>query len=146
MSVSTVSHVINGTRRVSPETASLVRAVIDATDYHPNVVARSLKTASTRSVGIAISAIANPYFTDIICSIEAECARLGGKTLVRVGHWLAIRLTSFRRAGRRRRNDPNEARGRRRTCKRRALMQPSNAVRLWIVRWGVRHCVTKSLC
>src|ERR1700685_823911 len=77
VSVSTVSHVINGTRRVSPATASAVKAVIDATDYHPNVVARSLKTASTRSVGIAISAIANPYFTDIICSIETECARLG---------------------------------------------------------------------
>ena len=76
VSVSTVSHVVNGTRRVSPATASAVRAVIDAIDYRPNVVARSLKTASTRSVGIAISAIANPYFTDIICAIEAECARL----------------------------------------------------------------------
>jgi len=77
VSVSTVSHVINGTRRVSPATASAVQAVIDAVDYRPNVVARSLKTASTRSVGIAISAIANPYFTDIICAIETECARLG---------------------------------------------------------------------
>jgi LacI family transcriptional regulator len=77
VSVSTVSHVINGTRRVSPATASAVKAVIDAIDYRPNVVARSLKTASTRSVGIAISAMANPYFTDIICAIEAECARLG---------------------------------------------------------------------
>ena len=77
VSISTVSHVINGTRRVSPATASAVRAVIDATDYRPNVVARSLKMASTRSVGIAISAIANPYFMDIICAIETECARLG---------------------------------------------------------------------
>ena len=77
VSVSTVSHVINGTRRVSPATASAVRAVIDAIDYRPNDIARSLKTATTRSVGIAISAIANPYFTDIICAIETECARLG---------------------------------------------------------------------
>ena len=77
VSVSTVSHVVNGTRRVSPATASAVKAVIDAVGYHPNVVARSLKTASTQSVGIAISAIANPYFSDIICAIETECARLG---------------------------------------------------------------------
>ena len=77
VSVSTVSHVVNGTRRVSPATASAVKAVIDALGYHPNVVARSLKTASTQSVGIAISAIANPYFSDIICAIETECARLG---------------------------------------------------------------------
>jgi LacI family transcriptional regulator len=77
VSVSTVSHVLNGTRRVAPETAQTVQAVIDAIGYRPNVLARSLKTASSRSVGIAISAIANPYFSDIICAIEAECARLG---------------------------------------------------------------------
>jgi LacI family transcriptional regulator len=77
VSVSTVSHVVNGTRRVAPATASVVQAVIDTIGYRPNVLARSLKTASTRSVGIAISAIANPYFSDIICAIETECARLG---------------------------------------------------------------------
>ena len=77
VSVSTVSHVVNGTRRVSPATARTVKAVIEAVGYRPNVVARSLKTASTQSVGIAISAIANPYFSDIICAIETECARLG---------------------------------------------------------------------
>lgn len=77
VSVSTVSHVVNGTRKVAPGTARAVQAVIDAVGYRPNVLARSLKTASSRSVGIAISAIANPYFSDIICAIEAECARLG---------------------------------------------------------------------
>src|SRR5271157_6106854 len=54
-----------------------VQAVIDATGYRPNVLARALKTASMRSVGIAISAIANAYFIDIICALEGECARLG---------------------------------------------------------------------
>jgi LacI family transcriptional regulator len=68
---------VNRTRRVAPETAQAVQAVIDAIGYRPNVLARSLKTASSRSVGIAISAIANPYFSDIICAVEAECARLG---------------------------------------------------------------------
>ena len=77
VSVSTVSHVVNGTRKVAPATAQAVQAVIDLIGYRPNVLARSLKTASTRSVGIAISAIANAYFIDIICAIEAECARLG---------------------------------------------------------------------
>src|SRR6185369_1855219 len=28
-------------------------------------------------VGLAISALSNPYFSDIICAVEAECARLG---------------------------------------------------------------------
>ncbi|ESY66458.1 MULTISPECIES: LacI family DNA-binding transcriptional regulator [Mesorhizobium] len=77
VSVSTVSHVINHTRFVSPEKARLINDAIAAMGYQPNELARSLKVASTNSVGLAISAISNPYFTDIICAVEAECARLG---------------------------------------------------------------------
>ncbi|TGQ12515.1 MULTISPECIES: LacI family DNA-binding transcriptional regulator [unclassified Mesorhizobium] len=77
VSVSTVSHVVNRTRFVSPEKAQLVNDAIAAMGYQPNELARSLKVASTNSVGLAISAISNPYFTDIICAVEAECARLG---------------------------------------------------------------------
>jgi LacI family transcriptional regulator len=77
VSVSTVSHVLNGTRRVSPATARAVQEVIDSIGYKPNILARSLKAASSRSVGIAISSIFNPYFSDIICAIESECARFG---------------------------------------------------------------------
>jgi LacI family transcriptional regulator len=77
VSVSTVSHVLNGTRRVAPNTARAVQDVIDSFGYKPNILARSLKAASTRSVGIALSSITNPYFVDIISAIETECARLG---------------------------------------------------------------------
>lgn len=77
VSVSTVSHVVNGTRYVSPGKAKLVNDAIAAVGYFPNTLARSLKLASTSSVGLAISALSNPYFSDIICAVEAECARLG---------------------------------------------------------------------
>ncbi|WP_292445386.1 LacI family DNA-binding transcriptional regulator, partial [Mesorhizobium sp.] len=77
VSVSTVSHVINRTRFVSPEKAKLINDAIAAMGYQPNELARSLKVSTTNSVGLAISAISNPYFTDIICAVEAECARLG---------------------------------------------------------------------
>jgi LacI family transcriptional regulator len=77
VSVSTVSHVVNRTRHVNPDTQSLVEEAIAFVGFRPNALARSLKRASTESVGIAISAISNPYFSDTICAIEAECARLG---------------------------------------------------------------------
>ncbi|MGH3583264.1 MAG: LacI family DNA-binding transcriptional regulator [Mycobacterium sp.] len=77
VSVSTVSHVVNRTRFVSPSTARVVNEAIAHVGYLPNSVARALKRASTSSVGLAISAISNPYFSDIICAVEAECARLG---------------------------------------------------------------------
>ena len=77
VSISTVSHVVNRTRRVKPDTIRLVEEAIAFVGFRPNALARSLKRASTDSVGIAISAISNPYFSDTICAIETECARLG---------------------------------------------------------------------
>ena len=77
VSMSTVSHVVNRTRRVNPETMSLVEEAIAFVGFRPNALARSLKRASTDSVGIAISAVTNPYFSDIIGAIETECWRLG---------------------------------------------------------------------
>ena len=76
-SVSTVSHVVNKTRYVSPEKMALVTAAIDKVGYVPNALARSLKLSSTGTVGLAISAISNPYFSDVICAVEAECAKRG---------------------------------------------------------------------
>ena len=75
--MSTVSHVVNRTRFVSPETANRVLQAIDLVGYTPNTLARALKRASTSSVGLAMSAISNPYFADLICAIEKECAKLG---------------------------------------------------------------------
>ena len=65
VSVSTVSHVLNGTRRVAPSTARAVQAAIESFSYRPNIMARSLKAASTRSVGIAISSISNVNYRSI---------------------------------------------------------------------------------
>ena len=73
VSLSTVSHVMNGTRFVRPETAQAVRDAIKQTGYTPNTLARALARSSTNSVGIAISAVSNPYFADIIRAVEMEC-------------------------------------------------------------------------
>jgi LacI family transcriptional regulator len=77
VSASTVSHVLNGTRRVAPATARAVRDAIASANYSPNAVAQALKTSRTRSVGIAVSVASNPYFGDIVGAIERECANLG---------------------------------------------------------------------
>jgi len=77
VSVSTVSHVVNGTRRVAPATARAVREIVARTGYSANAVARALKTSRTRSVGIAVSVACNPYFGDIVGAIEGECALSG---------------------------------------------------------------------
>ncbi len=81
VSVSTVSHVVNGTRRVSEETRAAVLAAITEVGYRHNTVARALATSSTRTIGLAISALRNPYFGDLVHAIETHLAT-DGYTLV----------------------------------------------------------------
>jgi LacI family transcriptional regulator len=77
VSSSTVSHVINQTRYVSPEKKQAVEDAIAKSGYTPNTLARALASSSTNSVGIAISGLTNPYFSDIIRAIENQCTKLG---------------------------------------------------------------------
>jgi LacI family transcriptional regulator, galactose operon repressor len=81
VSVSTVSHVINGTRFVKEETVALVMTAIRETGYTHNTIARSLVTASTQTIGLAMSAISNFYFADIIAAI-LDAARHAGYTML----------------------------------------------------------------
>ena len=66
VSVSTVSHVVNGTRPVEAGTLERVTRAIAATGYRQNVVARSLARRRTQTIGIAISAMTNPYFGPLV--------------------------------------------------------------------------------
>ncbi len=77
VSITTVSHVVNGTRTVAAETKARVLNAVAATGYTGNVLARSLVTGGTGSLGVAVSLVANPYFTELIRAIEGEAAKDG---------------------------------------------------------------------
>ncbi|MFG3171873.1 LacI family DNA-binding transcriptional regulator [Streptomyces sp. NPDC048200] len=81
VSIATVSHVLNDTRPVLPRTRQAVLDAIDELGYTPNTLARSLVTSRTRSIGLAVSAISNPYFTEILQGVEARALE-GGYTLL----------------------------------------------------------------
>lgn len=86
VSVATVSHVINDTRPVSVRTRAAVLEAIRSTGYVQNTIARSLKTARTNSIGLATSAISNPYFADVMGAIETEAGRRGFTLLLSDTH------------------------------------------------------------
>jgi LacI family transcriptional regulator len=77
VSVTTVSHVINGTRFVSEDAKARVQAAIEALNYVPSAVARSLKSNRTHTVGMMIPNNSNPYFAEIIRGIEDACFAAG---------------------------------------------------------------------
>ncbi|CAL9571227.1 Ribose operon repressor [Streptomyces sp. enrichment culture] len=70
VSVATVSHVLNNTRPVRPATREAVRTAIEELGYTHNTLARSLVTSRTKSIGLVVSAISNPYFTEIFQGVE----------------------------------------------------------------------------
>lgn len=86
VSQTTVSHVINKTRKVLPETERVVLEAIESTGYAADQVARSLRRGATGIVGLAMSAISNPYFGDIVHSIEEKAAESGLAILLAETH------------------------------------------------------------
>ncbi|MFW5769686.1 MAG: LacI family DNA-binding transcriptional regulator, partial [Spirochaetota bacterium] len=62
VSKSTISRVINESGPVALETRRKVRDAIEALNYEPNEVARSLSLKRTRTVGVIVQDIRNPYY------------------------------------------------------------------------------------
>ena len=86
VSVATVSHVLNDTRPVLPRTRRAVLDAVEELGYTPNTLARSLVTSRTRSIGLAVSAISNPYFTEILQGVEASALEHGYGLLIADPH------------------------------------------------------------
>jgi DNA-binding LacI/PurR family transcriptional regulator len=70
VSTATVSHVINNTRFVSDEVRARVKRAIEECRYYPNAHARSLASGRSQTIGLVISDIANPFFPELVKSIE----------------------------------------------------------------------------
>lgn len=77
VSVSTVSHVVNGTRFVKAETRERVMAAIERLDYTPSTSAQSLKKNMTHTVGMIVTSSTNPYFAEVVARLEAELYAVG---------------------------------------------------------------------
>ena len=86
VSASTVSHVLNGTRRVNTATRLRVEAAIEETGYRRNVVARSLAAGRTHTVGLSISALTNPYFGSLVHAVEQALSDAGYVLIVGDSH------------------------------------------------------------
>nr|WP_170143357.1 ribose operon transcriptional repressor RbsR [Orbus hercynius] len=77
VSTSTVSHVINNDRYVSPAIRSRIEAAIAQLNYTPSALARSLKRQETRTIGMLLTRSNNPFFSEVVQSVERNCYELG---------------------------------------------------------------------
>lgn len=81
VSVTTVSRAFSGRRAVSPATVQAVHEASERLGYRPNSVARSLRERSTRTVGMVVPRISNPYFATLMEVIEGRLGA-GGRELL----------------------------------------------------------------
>ncbi len=83
VSVSTVSHVVNGTRTVDPLTRERVRWAIETLGYRHNRLARAVaRGGRTHSIGIAMSARSNTHFGLVVSAIDALATAAGSTILL----------------------------------------------------------------
>jgi LacI family transcriptional regulator len=77
VSISTVSRVLNGSPLVSPKTRALVQSLITRHQFSPNPIARNLSGSKSKSIGIILPDITNPYFAALFLEIERYAIEQG---------------------------------------------------------------------
>jgi LacI family transcriptional regulator, galactose operon repressor len=77
VSTATVSRVLNNASIVKTSTRARVMKAIGELKYHPNLHARSLAGGKSRTLGVIVSNLENPFFFDIYRTIEADAHARG---------------------------------------------------------------------
>lgn len=78
----TASRVLNNHGRVSAETRAAVMEAMKALGYKPNNVARSLKRNATKKIGVIVTDISNPFYSDVVKGMEDRASRHGYSVLL----------------------------------------------------------------
>ena len=82
----TVSRVINGGERVNPKTLAHVQRVIEKLGYRPNQAARVLKGHRTKTIGLVIPSIADPFFSSCAEAVQAVALANDSLLIVTTSH------------------------------------------------------------
>lgn len=97
VSTATVSRVLNDTGPVKPATRARVLKVVQEVNYRPNLHAQSLAGGRSRSVGVIVSNIENPFFLDIHRVVEEGAHAAGFDVIMaNTGYSPARLVTSIR--------------------------------------------------
>ncbi len=82
VSTATVSRVLAGIGNPKPETADAVMAAVEALDYRPSAVARSLRMRRTNTFGLIVTDIQNPFFPELVQAADDAARSIGFSILL----------------------------------------------------------------
>jgi LacI family transcriptional regulator len=78
VSTTTISRLLNDkTEGMSEDTRKRIHDIIKENNYQPSSIARGLVTKKTRTIGLIIPDISNPFFPDIVRGAEDEASKRG---------------------------------------------------------------------
>ena len=75
VSVGTVSNVLNRPEVVASETLTRVQATIKELGFVPNGFARHLRSGQSRTLGLIVPDVANPFFTEVARGVEDAASK-----------------------------------------------------------------------
>lgn len=82
LSASTISRALTRPEMVAPATLEKVLSAVEAAGYRPNAIARSLREGVTRTIGLLVSDIQNPFYSSVTKAIERVAAANGYSTII----------------------------------------------------------------
>src|SRR5215475_8248328 len=94
VSTATVSRVLNNASVVKTSTRTRVMKAIEELRYHPNLHARSLAGGKSRTLGVIVSNLENPFFFDIYKTIETGAHARGYEVVMANTDYSASQLVS----------------------------------------------------
>jgi len=99
VSTATVSHVVNGTKKLSPETTERVLMAIAEVNYTPNTLAKSLRSGQTHTIGVLVEDIRGLPVPDIVSGISETLAKSGYRTILFDLHLLEKLYNQYEQIG-----------------------------------------------
>lgn len=88
VSTATVSHVVNGTKKLSPETTEKVLMAIAEANYTPNTLAKSLRSGQTHTIGVLVEDIRGLPVAGIVSGINETLSKSGYRMILHDLHLL----------------------------------------------------------
>jgi len=76
VSISTASRVLTGSGRCSPAAKSAVEEAAKRLAYEPNKIARALRARSTRSIGMTVPWLRNPFYAELVEAVDVFLQRV----------------------------------------------------------------------
>ncbi|HVP79067.1 MAG TPA: LacI family DNA-binding transcriptional regulator [Thermodesulfobacteriota bacterium] len=77
VSHTTVSRALNNKSRIKSDTKEKILSIAKQLNYRPDFIARSLVMRRTKTLGLVITTIANPFYTELSQGIETTAIGLG---------------------------------------------------------------------